>query len=154
MVNTAPLTFPADFSIEVFAYFVSGAARQALFQLNQTLGLTLLVTPDIGRIEIGQLDRYAAGTRIIDTTSAIIPLATWHYFGIARVGSTVSVWLNGSQVATGTYAGSMGSDIYGTVGSMGGLLDGTRILGYLDEFRATRGASRDLSVIPTAEFTS
>jgi hypothetical protein len=77
----------------------------------------------------------------------------WYYWVIQRKGSTVSMFLDGSLVATGTYSGALGGNTTLTVGDYGdGSLYGVQ--GYVDEVRVTNGVARytTSAPIPTTEF--
>jgi hypothetical protein len=66
----------------------------------------------------------------------------WYYWVVQRKGTTVSLFLDGSPVATGTYSGTVGGTsstlTFGDYG--GGSTYGLQ--GYLDEIRVTKGVAR------------
>lgn len=78
----------------------------------------------------------------------------WYYWVVQRQGSTVSLFLDGSQVATGTFSGTLGGSSSAlTVGDYGGG-SAFGVQGYLDEIRVTNGVARypTSAPVPTSEF--
>jgi hypothetical protein len=72
---------------------------------------------------------------------------TWHYVAATCDGTTTSLFLNGSRVATRTNVIPRigGSEYYFSVGSADGIPNssgGNYLKGFLDDFRVTIGVAR------------
>lgn len=75
------------------------------------------------------------------TGAGTVSTSTWHHYAATRSGSTVRVFLNGTQVATDTVSGSYTSSaIPFRVGIDGGIND--YFNGYIDDLRITKGYAR------------
>lgn len=78
-------------------------------------------------------------------TAAYLSTNTWHHIAISRQSGTLRTFLNGTQVATGTYATADTVSATCYVGSQGA---GQYHNGYIDDLRITKGFARY-----TANFT-
>lgn len=84
----------------------------------------------------------------LNATSATgaIALNAWSHVAIVRNGTTVSCYVNGTSVCSGTLSGTI-ADAAGAF-YIGCGIDANPFVGYLDEFRMTKGVARY-----TANFT-
>jgi len=89
------------------------------------------------------------GSNVFSTGTA--PLNTWTYFALTRSGSTITLYINGSSVATGTSSTNFTSQ-YLTIGRTGAGAASNYYLGYLDDIRITNGYARTITASPTAAF--
>jgi hypothetical protein len=136
----------ADFTIECWVYTTIA---------NQTYGSGILGTYDGGSNGGWSLtiNRSSGGYGIIfvhanalqQTTATYLPTNTWHHIAIARSGSTLRTFLNGAQVATGTYATTDAVSATCYIGSQG---VGSYHSGYISDVRVIKGTA-----LYTAPFT-
>jgi hypothetical protein len=101
---------------------------------------------------------YGGPSSIITYAASNFSAATWYHLAVTRSGSTMTLWVNGTAVGTGSYSGAFGStpgiqsigigSYLGTFGASGSWP------GRIDDFRVTRGVSRYASTFtpPAAAF--
>lgn len=78
------------------------------------------------------------------TTSSVLSVNTWAAVQLNRSGSTFRVLVDGVQVGSASYAGSLPSNSYAV--SICAYSDGTApFLGYSEEFRFTKGLARNVT---------
>jgi hypothetical protein len=101
---------------------------------------------------------YGGPSAILTYAASNFSAATWYHLAVTRSGSTMTLFANGTAVATGSYSGAFGSasgiQAIGISSSMGSFNAGLSWPGLIDEFRVTRGVSRYASTFtpPTAAF--
>lgn len=144
--------FPSDFTIDGWVKFANISttwtsytpSNQYIFDIGVN-GLRFIWVSTLGWV-------LSDGTTIFVYNSTPT-VNTWYHWAIQRRNNTVYLYLNGVQVASGTFAGTVGSAStpitfgnYGAGGSYG-------INGYLDEIRITKGVARYSSnfSVPTRE---
>jgi hypothetical protein len=99
----------------------------------------------------------ASGTYTVDVggsnviASGTAPLNTWTYFALVRSGSTITLYINGSSVSSGSNSTNFTSQ-YLTIGRTGAGTASNYYLGYLDDIRITNGYARTITASPTAAF--
>lgn len=106
----------------------------------------------LGVTSLGQLFIYTNTFHASQATGTITTNA-WFHIAAARQGSTVRLYVNGSQVATGT----MSSNLTTNTLAIGANNDGSQpITGYVDELRLTKSEARYTSAFtaPTAAFSN
>jgi len=127
-----------DFTVEAWVYFntvasaqpimaygTSGASSQLLFSLSNTLGLRWNFSGATTDINQGSASGWTTGT--------------WYHVAATRVGTQITLWKNGANVASGTASTSYGGvDLY--VGGSTG--DSLYMNGNIDDFRITNGQAR------------
>jgi hypothetical protein len=123
----------------IMAYGTAGASSQLLFSFNNTSGLRW---------------NYAGATTDINQGSAAgWSVGTWYHVAVTRVGTQITLWKDGANVATGTASTSYGgsADLY-IGGSIG---DSVYMNGNIDDFRITNGYARYTTTFapPTSLFT-
>jgi Concanavalin A-like lectin/glucanases superfamily len=134
------LTLGGDFTIECWVYTTIA---------NQTYGSGIVGTYDGGSNGGWSLtiNRSSGGTYGIifvhanalqQTYNTYLPTNTWHHIAIARSGSTLKTFLNGAQVATGTYATADAVSATCYIGSQG---VGSYHTGYISDVRVVKGAA-------------
>jgi hypothetical protein len=125
-----------DFTVE--CWFYANA-------LSATTYSTLFGFHNGGSSEWGSYARsngvFIYGSANTLTGAGTVSTSTWHHYAATRSGSTVRVFLNGTQVATDTVSGSYTSSaIPFRVGIDGGIND--YFNGYIDDLRITKGYAR------------
>lgn len=92
------------------------------------------------------------------TSTTTIPTSTWTHIGVSRKSGTVRLFINGSQVASGTYAGGMELTRYATdipfvigkpVGGGNGCSSGVH---NFDEVRVLKGYGVSTLPVPTTPY--
>jgi hypothetical protein len=133
----------ADFTIELWAYLISGGAR--FMYSNPSFGIGLWSAQRLAVVS-------NTGT-ILLTDTVNFPVATWTHVALTRSGSTMRLFKDGVQVASAS--NSINYSITGTT-RIGIWLDGTNFSfnGYIDEFRKAKGVAHYTANFapPTAPF--
>lgn len=94
----------------------------------------------------GRLRFFSRGSNpvILDSPSGAIASNTWyHMVGVANISAlTKSIYINGSNVASGSYTGAWGTDNgkASIAGEVAGAETGNRLLGRIDEVRIAKTA--------------
>ena len=98
-------------------------------------GLFVMVSPARG------LQWYAgSASPNIKSGSAVIPQNTWTHVAYSRSGTTGRLFVNGTQVASGTDSTNYSSSNPPKIGGNGTTTD--NFIGFLDEVRVTKGVAR------------
>lgn len=133
------IAFPGDFTIEMFARR-SGAGTGDRFLVSRGNGSVFLLRWNAA----GNLQVFIGAT-LICTYAFAFTTNTWYHIAFTRSGSTVRLFVDGTQQASGSY----GAPIGGTDPILiGGYVTGDYFAGHVDEFRFTNGVARY-----TANFT-
>lgn len=135
------LTLDSNFTVEGW-FNITGvpvATYYCIFSYGNT-GLRLFLYNTQIRVFVG-------ASQNIDVSAGTVN-ATWRHFALVRNGSTVTLYLDGSSV--GSYSDS--TSYTGTL-TIGGETTSYPWIGYIDDFRITKGVARYTSNFtpPTAE---
>jgi hypothetical protein len=101
--------------------------------------------------------RFGVGV-VLDYNISSLTANTWYHFAYVRSGTTVTLYRDGSSVASATgFSGSFGSPATGLqsigIGSyQGSFQSASSWDGQIDEVRITRGVARTISAAPTAAY--
>jgi hypothetical protein len=141
-----------DFTIEIWVYLTGRSSTWGthLFAggASGTEIAPFMIVTSSGLLQCG-----IRGTGGVTLTAAgTVPLNTWQYIGLSRVGSTVSQSLHGTITASGTSSATCVCSGYVRFGTSYNGASTTNIPGYLDSFRITKGVARDITSVPTAAF--
>ena len=137
--------FSGDFTVEGWWYFL---------QVNQVQGYSIMhCTIELDKCQLatvgGAIQFYWNGSLLINYAYTVANLLnTWTHVAITRSGSTITMWLNGVNVASATSSASI--DVSGL--SLGkqlnnGLYNGY-FNGYIDDFRVTKAARYTANFTP------
>jgi hypothetical protein len=153
-INVAPnpvFSFNSDFTVEAWVYPLSISNKyDAVFTLNRVgnwnggngFGLVL---------SVGNLHYDASNA---DYTSGNTPVNTWTHLAVARSGSAIKVFKNGTVDLTVSSTATLQDGVLTTPAL--GVFDGTRFYfnGYIDDLRITKGVARYTANFtpPTAPF--
>jgi len=137
--NSSDFAFSGDFTIEAFVYIV----------VSDTTDRNIYITANNGGLSFGlngkKLQVGANNVAYDVKTSADIATSQWVHVAASRSGTTLRLFVNGTQdgsaTITRTYTSS-GSHYIGSGGSL------NYFNGYIDELRITKGVARY-----TANFT-
>ena len=140
-IQSTDITLGTDsYTWETFAYFNSFASTQCIWDAGENVGASQNPVVYITSTNL-QLS-YAGGTYI--NAAHGMSADTWHHIAITRNGNTLTAYIDGTSIGTGSYA--LGSGATNHV--LGGNFAGTFTMnGYLDESRLTR------KVVYTGNFT-
>ena len=159
-----------DFTIECWAYIAgnsplnnSSIRDAALFSTNPANAPgTLTDFYQFGIVGSGTttgtglfFSHWQSGSAYAVTATVTLAQQAWHHLAVARSGTTTKLFLNGSQVASGTLGNQTVNAIYpAVIGRNGypGYLN--EFNGYIDDLRITKGVARYTSNFtpPTAAF--
>ena len=148
--NTSAFNYGSgDFTEEIWfnASAYPAAAGYLWSHVNNTVGVannqSYARLTAAGRIRYGIADNGAAETLTITSdANQPAPLNVWNHLAVVRNGTAVKMYLNGSETASGTYAGTMPLSNYAVTVGGTPLSAAYSINGWLDEFRATSGTAR------------
>jgi hypothetical protein len=144
-----------DFSIELWMYSNDvSTAQKGPFQISAnsgglfttyTGGITLIQGANGAASLAGGLTINLNGSYISAGSTAVITTGQWYHIAIVRSGSTVTLYLNGINIASGTNAGN----ITGTYLALGGYYSTSYLFnGYISNFKVVKGTA-----VYTANFT-
>ena len=152
LASNAAFGFPADFTVELFVYPTSTVNSITMYH-GSVFDSLILYTSGTGNVIVRA---FASGDVLTSATS--LTLNTWNHVAIARSGSTLSMWLNGSRSNGGTVSNS--SSWSTTALYIGSSNSGTSLLtGYISNLRAVKGTavynpSSTTITVPTAALTA
>jgi hypothetical protein len=142
----ASLTFgTGDFTIEAWIRISAFGASQYIFSRRDSSGFSLRILAD------QRLSGQTPNTNSLTQVSATMAANTWYHVAYTRSGSTNTLWLDGSSVATLTNSenGLSGTSF---IGSRDGSAESVN--GRIDDLRVTKGVARYTATFtpPTAAF--
>jgi hypothetical protein len=132
-----------DFTIECWAYFNSVSITQGIAAFSDTGGWNgwQLASSSSLSVYFEFLNGSGAAAGAY-SASGLIAVNTWYHIAVCRVGSAITIYLNGNPVASTTYSGyTTGSSSFVALGS-DRTKTGNYFNGYIDDFRITNGISR------------
>jgi hypothetical protein len=83
---------------------------------------------------------YFNGTSGINSSAGVVPLNQWTHVAYVRNGTTVTFYVNGSSVASGTLSAPNNTSALSF--NIGGDSTGNYLNGYIDDYRITKGYAR------------
>jgi hypothetical protein len=120
---------------QIMGKHVYGVSASWILQLNTARVLSFL---------------WNDGANILSTATSL-NLGQWYHVAASRSGSTLRIYIDGSQVASTTISYTFSSSTEFTIGSSSNDISAARINAYIDDVRLTKGVARTISV-PTAAF--
>jgi len=128
--------------MEAWVYFASIAADRGILGSSATGGYDFVWRTSTG-LNIGRINT------AFDNTFAFTPTAgQWYYIAYSRSGTSLRVFVNGTQVGTTATNAISYNSVTAVV--VGGSTTDTRLMnGYIDDLRITKGYARY-----TANFTA
>ncbi|WP_291516557.1 LamG domain-containing protein [Bdellovibrio sp. ArHS] len=146
--TSADFTYNGDFTIETWVYPTVLQTAWGIFDARTNGGTAAMYC--MGLVNVGGVYRleYFNGTSY-KATSTSVAINTWSHVAIVRSGSTLSFYVNGvKDSTTATIAATQTGGTSPVIGTKDDGLAGYGIVGYLDDFRITKGVARY-----TANFT-
>jgi hypothetical protein len=145
--SNAAFNQSGDFTIEYWAYLNANTNYQIIFGRGSDY-ITIQHSSDSGAMI--RIVRY--GAALIDT-GGDVTAGQWNHFALVRSGSTVTAYLNGVSVASGTDSTSTAPGNALSIGQLGGGND--YFTGYLSDVRFTNTAVYTTAFTPpTAPLTA
>jgi hypothetical protein len=140
---------PSDFTVEMWSYQISASGFSTQFEFGNTnnVELGIMLRPGTNQLTVGN----AAGSIIAATMN--VTNNTWIHWAVARVGSAIRVYKNGTAIASATNSTTLSAN--------SGILLGDSLHatprfwnGYIDDLRITNGVARYTANFtpPTAPF--
>jgi hypothetical protein len=144
----ACLPATGDFTLEMWIYPASTSGYQLIYSqfINGNSGSIQITWNDIS-------SKFAMndGSGVFLTSSSTYSTNAWYHLAIVRTGSTFTMYVNGTSVASGTnsYSIVQTASYIGTRSLSDGYFNG-----YIDDIRITRGYARYTAnfTAPTAAF--
>lgn len=129
-----------DFTLELFVRFASVAGGQNIFLRGDAAYSGLLTNGTT-------LEWQKSGIGAI-LSGGTLSTGSFHYIAVKRSGTTMTLWLNGTQVASTTNSDSFDFSSW----RIGRGQYNSDLNGWIDEFRLTKAVARDVSTVPTESF--
>lgn len=138
-----------DGSISFFWYPTS-TARQFLFEFGRSPNRYLLDFSDSNGNPNQKLTFYNSNTVVCSESTVSINQNAWNYICVSKSGSSVKIYTNGSQVASGTSATFVTPSGENTLGAYdgGGGTHAFYMRGYIDRFVVIKGVAIDGTIVP------
>ena len=143
----------SNFTIEAWVYTTSTAQQCVIGSVKNSDGTgSYMFNLNYNSAKLRFFCRYANGT-VLDYTadSGTFPTNAWTHIAVTRSGSSLRMFINGSQVGTtnSTFTGTSAIDSAITNYRIGSTTDDVlNFVGYIDDLRVTKGVARY-----TANFT-
>jgi len=128
-----------DFTIESWVYFNSTSTGGIVSKSNSpTNGWLLQASTTFAQFAVFT----GAASGISSSYSGSIN--TWTHIAVTRSSGTLRLYINGTQIASGTFTGNVGTNAlsYVSVGTSGPSSSQSPLNGYLDDLRITKGIAR------------
>jgi hypothetical protein len=147
--NNSAFSFDANFTVEFWLYTSNGTTRQDPIgnygSASTGWGVAVNVT------NARDVVFYFGNTTVAQSSGSAWTTNSWNHIAVVRSSTTVTIYVNGISVATGTLSGTASSGNNLFVGATGTLTAGTPqllITGYLSNVRVVKGTA-----VYTAAFT-
>lgn len=134
--NVSIVRFDGAFTIEAHVYLLATKAGHELLDARSGGGSA---TAWVFHIDAGKVSLFLGGTS--HTGATTVSINTWHHIAVARVGSTIKIFLDGVEDYSGTSSSSIiGSSAPIYIGGKDGSL--YTFYGYINGLRITNGVGR------------
>jgi hypothetical protein len=149
--SNAISALPGDFTLEFWIYLISTTGNPVIYLVNATAALIIYVVSS--KVVVRTF-----GTADLLTSVDNIQINTWTHVAVARSGSALSLWLNGSRASGGTVTYSTAFP-QGEIRIATNELDAQSTNGYIADLRLIKGTaqynpSNTAITVPTAPLTA
>jgi hypothetical protein len=139
-LTTSSISFTGNYTVELWFYATTQIQNfPSLFAAGTNLYLQYAHNDNPG-----QRVRVIAGTTISPTTT--VTNNAWHHFAVVRSGSTVTVYVDGTNIATATDSSTIGGTV--TIGGQSATAGTLAFAGYISNVRVVNGTA-----VYTSNFT-
>lgn len=125
-----------DYTIEGWARVSTMPSNGYIFDVGSN-GLTLQIMSSGTYFRVGS----GGGVAFDTPTGSYISTNTWFHWALVRSGTAVKLYVNGNNIGSGTFNGTMGGNTPFTLGNYGGG-GNYSWLGSIDDVRITNGVAR------------
>jgi hypothetical protein len=136
----------SNWTIECWVYLTSTTGERTIIAKGRDLAGGLWWWLDGTSLNV-RLRNSSSGFVDITATSALTSTSTWYHVAVVRNSNTVTMYVNGTSVASGTYSSSLVSTYDFEVGAYNAGTSSFK--GYIDDLRVTKGYARTITV-PTS----
>jgi len=148
-IDTPNLTLTtSNWTIECWVYLTSITGERTIVAKGRDLAGGLWWWLDGTSLNV-RLRNSSSGFVDITATSALTSTSTWYYVAVVRSSNTVTMYVNGASVASGTYSSSLISTYDFEIGAYNAGTSSFK--GYIDDLRVTKYA-RTINSSPTSAF--
>lgn len=134
-VYTPLYQMPGDFTWETWVYVDSGTTQNATSTLYSSTDLLVYTNiSSFSNVFSFTIQGSTVNTGVNSKDSA------WHHLAVVRIGSSVKVYVDGTNTNTLTTSSSL--NLASTMYFMSGSGSASQLIGYTDELRITKGVGR------------
>lgn len=144
-----------DFTIEAWVYTTTIAAGQGVIISRQEGGANMALQFRRNAAALDFIGRNTGGGGLVTVTaSGFFAVNTWYHAAACRSGTTLRIFKDGTQVASGTVTNNFDSNRQMVVGAVNDGTVASSFIGYIDDVRMTKGVARYTAnfTAPTAAF--
>jgi hypothetical protein len=149
--NPNLLFLSGDFTVEMWLYKLANTAFMvACGNLSSASTAAWII---MGDVTGNKITWYTNGAFLLESTSSL-STSVWHHIAITRSGSTIRLFVNGTQEASATHTQNYNVTNDLIIGNDNQLIGARDWNGYIDDLRITRGFARYTSNFtpPTGAF--
>ena len=129
-----------DFTFELWVYILSQTDDMMVGSSSAYANVQLFRINTGGTYEY--LTVYLNSGSVIQIQNSGVTVNSWHHLALARSGSTVRVFVDGTLAASATNSGAVAVDKIGAFYYQGNLFGSFYVNGYIDDLRITKGVAR------------
>ena len=131
-----------DFTIELFFYQTSNSSRNDITGTYSGASTGWGISTNTSLTN--EIILYFGNSTILSSGASAYDLNTWHHLAIARSGSSIKMFIDGSAVATATNTTNVNSGYNLRVGAVPSSVDATFLFfsGYIDDYRILKGYAK------------
>jgi hypothetical protein len=134
-VNTSSaVALTGDFALECWIYQAAAATTYTVFAGHGSGTTQFVIDQTSGGASTGAVSFYQ-GSWIASSSAGVFTRNVWNHVALTRSGTTVRIFVNGSQVASGTLSGTVNFSNFGSIGA------NYTLNGYISNLRITSGAA-------------
>lgn len=140
-INTpSAVALTGDFTLECWVYQLAASTSYAVIAGHNAGATQFLIDQVSGGASTGAVSFYQ-GSWIASSAAGVFTRNAWNHIALTRSGTTVRIFVNGSQAASGTLSGTVNFQNFGSIGT------NFTLNGYISNLRITSSA------LYTAAFT-
>ena len=131
-----------DFTIELFFYQTSNSSRNDITGTYSGASTGWGISTNASNTN--EIALFFGNSTILSSGASAYNLNTWHHLAIARSGSSIKMFIDGSAVASATNTTNITSGYNLRVGAMSSAVDASFLFfsGYIDDYRVLKGYAK------------